>query len=97
MLIVLHEDSDGVYFYADKKYFWQPRVGVVHEMTMLQAGQAIQKKLTSMEEVAEMLWRFSLTTEGKNHVKERGDDVSQDSETERQMQEAGVCEQNAGD
>lgn len=96
MLVVLHEDSDGLYFYADKKYYWQPRVGVVHEMSMLQCGQAIRKKLTSMEEISEMLYRFAITREGCRNEQE-GTVVWQDSETYGALQEAGVCEQNAGD
>jgi hypothetical protein len=61
MLVVLHEDGEGVHFFADEKYYFQPRVGVVHEMTFSQIGQSIRQRLKTNEELVEMLYRLSLT------------------------------------
>lgn len=61
MLIVLHEDGEGVHFFADEKYYFQPRVGVVHEMTFSQIGQSIRQRLKTNEELVEMLYRLALT------------------------------------
>lgn len=61
MLIVLHEDGEGVHFFADEKYYFQPREGVVHEMTFGQVGQSIRQRLKTNEELVEMLYRLALT------------------------------------
>ena len=61
MLVVLHEDGEGVHFFADEKYYFQPREGLVHEMTFGQVGQSIRQRLKTNEELVEMLYRLALT------------------------------------
>ena len=61
MLVVLHEDGEGVHFFADEKYYFQRREGVVQEMTFGQVGQSIRQRLKTNEELVEMLYRLSLT------------------------------------
>lgn len=40
-LVFIHESVNGVYFYADSKYIFQPPVGVGHVLTFTQCWRAV--------------------------------------------------------
>jgi hypothetical protein len=89
MLVVLHEDNDGVHFYAGEKYYYQPRVGVVHEMTFSQIGQSIRQRLTTNEELVEMLYRLALTRPCNRREFNNGSDSCGQGETDDSTQGYG--------
>lgn len=67
MLTVLHECHEGIYFYVNGQYIFQPRQGVGHVLTFEQAFRDILRRDPSMERLADLLHPFALTRLGVSH------------------------------
>lgn len=62
-LVFIHESVNGVYFYADSKYIFQPPVGVAHVMSFTQCWKAVwnEKKDLGVNGFLDMAEAFAIT------------------------------------
>ncbi|NBX48868.1 hypothetical protein EBT25_02815 [bacterium] len=49
-LVFIHESVNGVYFYADSKFIFQPPVGVAHVMSFTQCWRAVWEERKHLAE-----------------------------------------------